>query len=435
MKQVEQYAGILAFFALIMQLLFLPGSSMLFVLTSLTLVLIYLIFGFALFNGIGFKRIFRRSTYQQISVYKMVISVSFGIVISVLVAGIALTIFNRSFGKQLLLIGIVVLGLLSVITIVYRQKNKYEDFKIIFSRAVLIGSLGLAFLVIPEIVLVEILHRNHPAFIFAVKELESDPQNDAIKAEVERQSKMMENEHWAFVAIIALIGYSFYRFKERRILEKKQALLEERERISRDMHDDLGASLSSISVFSSAVKQKLLNNETKEAEQLLDRMSNDAQEMVSSMSDMVWTISPHNDTIEKLTERLQVYAVGMLSAKNISFSLECEEELKNKKLPVDIRKNIFLILKEAINNAAKYSDSSEVKLTVYKKENRFVVELTDNGKGFDISAQEIRNGKDGNGLRNMHQRANEIQSQFKIISDLSVGTIVTLVCLIPKIGE
>src|SRR4029079_4382594 len=110
--------------------------------------------------------------------------------------------------------------------------------------------------------------------------------------------------------------------------EKERALADERLRISRDLHDDMGASLSSISVFSSAVKQKLNNNETHEAHQLLERMSSDAQEMVSGMSEMVWTISPHNDTIEKLTDRLQLYAAGMLSAKNISFSLECNEELK-----------------------------------------------------------------------------------------------------------
>jgi signal transduction histidine kinase len=67
----------------------------------------------------------------------------------------------------------------------------------------------------------------------------------------------------------------------------------------------MGASLSSISVFSSAVKQKLQNNDIAAAEQLLERMSTDAQEMVSGMSEMVWTISPHNDTIEKLTDRLQ----------------------------------------------------------------------------------------------------------------------------------
>jgi signal transduction histidine kinase len=241
---------------------------------------------------------------------------------------------------------------------------------------------------------------------------------------------MMESEHWAFVAVIALIAFSFYRFRENRILEKKQALYEERERISRDLHDDMGASLSSISVFSSAVKQKLLNNETQEANVLLDRMSNDAQEMVSGMSEMIWAISPHNNTIEKLTDRLQVYAAGILSAKNISFLLDCDEELKKVKLSVEFRKNVFLILKEAINNAAKYSGATEVRLIISKRDNRFVATLSDNGRGFDISSH-----AEGNGLKNMHQRADEIQSQAEINSELNKGTSVTFMCLLPKIRE
>ena len=118
----------------------------------------------------------------------------------------------------------------------------------------------------------------------------------------------------------------------------------------------------------------------------------------------------------------------MLSAKNISFSLECDEELKNRKLPVDMRKNIFLILKEAINNAAKYSGASEVKLTVSRMENCYVIGLVDNGNGFDISDHENKSGKPGNGLRNMHQRAGEIQSQIRIISEVNKGTSIELIC-------
>jgi len=259
---------------------------------------------------------------------------------------------------------------------------------------------------------------------------EQERKDALTNAEISKQKVVRNFSIAGAVGILSLGGYVFYNFRKRKKLENQRALADERLRISRDLHDDMGASLSSISVFSSAVKQKLLNNETQEAEQLLDRMSNDAQEMVSGMSEMVWTINPHNDTIEKLTDRLQVYAAGMLSAKNISFNLECDEELKNKKLPVEMRKNIFLILKEAINNAAKYSCATEVKLTVSKKENRMVAVLADNGKGFDISSRVT-----GNGLNNMRQRADEIQAQIEIISEINKGTSVNFLCLLPKIGE
>lgn len=262
----------------------------------------------------------------------------------------------------------------------------------------------------------------------AAAKAEQDKKDLLTNAEISKQKVVRNFSVAGAAAILSLGGFVFYNFRKRKKLENEKALADERLRISRDLHDDMGASLSSISVFSSAVKQKLLNNEKLEAEQLLDRMSTDAQEMVSGMSEMVWTISPHNDTIEKLTDRLQLYAAGMLSAKNISFSLECEEELKNRKLPVELRKNIFLILKEAINNAVKYSGASEVKLTVSKKENLLVAVLADNGKGFEISDHENRNGKSGNGLRNMRQRAHEIQSRIIIDSEINKGTSVELAC-------
>ena len=150
---------------------------------------------------------------------------------------------------------------------------------------------------------------------------------------------------------------------------------------------------------------------------------------------MVWTISPHNDTIEKLTDRLQLYAAGILSAKNISFILECDEELKNHSLPMEVRKNIFLIFKEAINNTAKYSCATEVNLTLSKKANIVVVSLNDNGVGFSHSVPDTQNGATGNGLRNMHQRAAEIQSHLTVASKLNSGTKVNLEFPIPKIRE
>jgi two-component system sensor histidine kinase UhpB len=270
--------------------------------------------------------------------------------------------------------------------------------------------------------------RNQMQYEFDKKEsvilAEQEKKDILTNGEISKQKLIRNFSIGGAFAFVFFGGFVFYNFRKRKKLEGEKALADERLRISRDLHDDLGASLSSISVFSSAVKQKLMNNEKQGAEQLLDRMSTDAQEMVSGMSEMVWTISPHNDTVEKLAERLQVYAAGMLSAKNISFKLEYDEELKDKKLTVDFRKNIFLILKEAINNAAKYSYAREVKLSFSKNENRFVVVLADNGKGFDIST-----GKTGNGLRNMQQRADVIQSYLIVSSEINMGTSVILECV------
>jgi signal transduction histidine kinase len=101
--------------------------------------------------------------------------------------------------------------------------------------------------------------------------------------------------------------------------ENEQTLLNERLRISRDLHDDMGATLSSISVYSAAVKQRLLNGNKTEAIAMLDRISEDAQEMVSNMGDMVWMINPQNDSVAKLLERMQNYSINLLLARQIEF--------------------------------------------------------------------------------------------------------------------
>jgi len=274
---------------------------------------------------------------------------------------------------------------------------------------------------------------------FSVKE--EQMRQEKLKKEFEMQALVKQKKQTRIytiggIAAILFFGvYGFYDLRKRKKNESLQALANERLRISRDLHDDLGASLSSISVFSSAIKQKLHNKETQEAEKLLDRMSTDAQDMVTGMSEMVWTISPHHDTIENLTDRLHVYAAGILTAKHILFHVQCDEDLKNKKLPMILRKNIFLIFKESINNAAKYSDASEVNLIILKKGNRFIAEITDNGKGFITAVQSDKNEINGNGLINMRQRASEIESQLEISSAPNKGTSVRLECLLPKIGE
>jgi signal transduction histidine kinase len=235
--------------------------------------------------------------------------------------------------------------------------------------------------------------------------------------------------------IFLFISYGFYDFRKRKRLEKFQALANERLRISRDLHDDLGASLSSISVFSSAAKQKIKANDMKEAEKLLDKMSLYSQEMVSGMSEMVWTINPDNDTIEMLANRLQSYGTETGSAKNIIFRLTVDEIMKSQKLSMKHRKNIYLIIKEAINNSVKYSNATEMNLSFSGNSNLIYVKFCDNGMGFNILEHMAAKKISGNGLKNMKQRADEIDGDIEIKSAINNGTTITFHCNIPKNGE
>lgn len=233
------------------------------------------------------------------------------------------------------------------------------------------------------------------------------------------------------VILVSIILFRKYRISK--IIEEQEAINKERIRIARDLHDDLGATISSISIYSSAVKQKLTDKNIKETERILDRISEDAQEMVTGMSDMVWAISPENNTVEKLTDRLHSYGSGLMQLKEIQFTLHCKQAATNTRLSLELRKNIFLIFKEAINNAVKYSDASRANLNVFFKEAFLIFEISDNGKGFDIEKYESATG--GNGLKNMEQRAKEINAELIIQSNSDRGTVIKLTISLPKNGE
>lgn len=211
--------------------------------------------------------------------------------------------------------------------------------------------------------------------------------------------------------------------------EHEQALLNERLRISRDLHDDMGATLSSISVYSAAVKQRLRNKQLEEAEAMLDSISSDAQEMVSAMDDMVWMINPLNDSMEKLLNRMSNYALSLFRARNIDFSFNVDDLLPQVHTNVEFRKNIFLVFKEAVNNAAKYSVCTRLLVSLQFIEKAFELKVEDNGIGFDLNT-----AKKGNGLANMNQRAGELQGKLMVTTAPGRGTVLSLHCPIPLIG-
>lgn len=203
-----------------------------------------------------------------------------------------------------------------------------------------------------------------------------------------------------------------------------------RNKIARDLHDDVGATLSSISIFSAAANQKLKNNNSNDASQLLERISGESREMVNVVSDFVWTLNPDNDNFQKMTDRMQSFASAVLSASNMRMEFNVDDTLLELQLSSEIRKNIFLIFKEAVNNAAKYSEATLVTINIRKNESVLLLEVKDNGKGFPKSESKDKGLNHnlffgGNGIINMNARADEIKGRFKIDGNRS-GTIVSV---------
>ena len=139
------------------------------------------------------------------------------------------------------------------------------------------------------------------------------------------------------------------------------------------------------------------------------------------MTDMVWSINPVNDSLEKVAVKMKVFANEILEPKDISYRFSGEESLNGLSLDAERRKNLFLIFKEAINNQAKYSGATEVDIALRKSDGALVMTVSDNGQGF---ARE--NVKDGNGLINMDARALAMHARYKLTSGVGKGTCMEL---------
>ncbi len=229
---------------------------------------------------------------------------------------------------------------------------------------------------------------------------------------------------WWFIslAILTIAGILFatYRYRLQKALEMERL----RTRIATDLHDDIGATLSSISFYSETIKQQTAI-QLPQLTPMLDKMGETSREMVGNMSDIVWDINPQNDSFEKMLGRMQNLAAGLCAVKNIQLHFTADEKLIQLQLPMEQRRNIYLIFKEALNNALKYAGCSNMRIDLRKESRSLVLSVKDDGKGFNETAV-AENSQGGNGLKNMRQRATEIKGELIIDSEENKGTHVLL---------
>ncbi|MDF2157048.1 sensor histidine kinase [Algoriphagus sp. CAU 1675] len=221
---------------------------------------------------------------------------------------------------------------------------------------------------------------------------------------------------WWFKALMGLLFLSIilliYKMNVNRIL----AVVKLRSRLARDLHDDMGSTLSTINILSSMAKTKIGTDPAKSSE-YISKISENSQRMMESMDDIVWSIKPQNDTMEKLIARMREFANQVLESKGIEFSMEINEKVLGMKLSMDARRDLFLIFKEGINNAAKYSKAERVLILFSLDKTSFTMQIKDNGKGFDSE-----NNHEGNGLQNMKKRAASLEGTMYIYSKPGKGT-------------
>lgn len=240
-----------------------------------------------------------------------------------------------------------------------------------------------------------------------------------LKSVLLKQSRTVQT--FMVVALVLVVMIGLLAINRNRLIHqsKQQMEIEQmRNQIARDLHDDMGSTLSSIHIISQlAMKQSLPEITTK----YFQRIGEHTSKMMESMADMVWSINPNNDSLQKIMAKMKEFSAEILEPKNMSYQFNGDEMLSEVILDVAKRKNLFLIFKEAINNAAKYSEGTMVCINVSKESNDLVLRINDNGKGFDLQKP-----SNGNGLRNMKERAREIKATMDVETALGQGTTLTL---------
>ena len=221
----------------------------------------------------------------------------------------------------------------------------------------------------------------------------------------------------------------------RKSREDRLAELEHvRTRIATDLHDDIGASLTQIAILSEVARQKQAahgkNGSDSEQLTMIYGISN---QLVSTMSDIVWAINPHKDKLHDLTLRMRRFASDVLSAKEIDFEFVAPENIEEFPLNANLRREVFLIFKESVNNIVKHADATQVEIEMRLDQRELFLSIADNGRGFESdpaqngeSANLFADYRGGNGLTSIRRRAAEMGGEVDITSTLNRGTEIIL---------
>ena len=210
------------------------------------------------------------------------------------------------------------------------------------------------------------------------------------------------------------------QIQQRQRAERQREIEQERARVAHDLHDDLGAGLTEVNMLSSLVKSPATSADEKQ--RYLDNLTETARRMVTSLDEIVWAVNPRNDTIGSLASYFGSYAQRLLDLAGVACGLDIAEDLPEQALDPTFRQEIFFAFKEALTNVVRHARATQVWLRISVREQRLVVEVADNGRGFNLAGRPA--GSDG--LANMKERLNTLGGACEIVSDAKNGTTVRL---------
>jgi signal transduction histidine kinase len=240
---------------------------------------------------------------------------------------------------------------------------------------------------------------------------------------------------WGFILEAGIFAVAFIRWhgfvdSDRSVLQLKLSMEQQekllavqaaeqkvKDRIARDLHDDIAASMSGIRILSKVAHQQFADK-VPDAAPLLEQISKSAQSTLESISDLIWAVKPHPDYLNDMADRMREYAQKFLDARDIDYQLNIPRNLPVMEMDIESRRNVYLIFKEAINNAMKHSECTRMDISLLADSERMTLLVADNGIGFEV-AEKINAGV---GLGSMQKRTADIGGELKITSTPGHGT-------------
>ena len=242
------------------------------------------------------------------------------------------------------------------------------------------------------------------------KEKEKQKEIEASKAELKNTFKI----YFLLSALVILLATAVMLFRNYRL----QQIQNMRNSIAGDLHDDIGSTLTNISILSELSRQNL--DPGADASKFLNRISEEVQSTSQALDDIIWSVNVRNDSVDEILLRMRRYAGELFDSGKLKYQLKIDRKLSGIKLSMDQRRDLYLIFKEALNNIYKHAEASHVIINLNKEGHQIVMRIADDGKGFESKPS------DRNGFKNMQSRADKRKGHLQIESALRKGTRVNL---------
>jgi signal transduction histidine kinase len=216
-----------------------------------------------------------------------------------------------------------------------------------------------------------------------------------------------------FLTVVSTAALLLVSVAHRARVARLLAVERMRTRIATDLHDDIGASLSQIAILSEVIRHR--HSRDRELGEALGRIATTSREAVEAMSDIVWAINPRRDSLVELVQRMRRFASDVLAARGIEFTFQAPADAVS--LSADVRRHVFLVFKESINNLARHSGAAHAAIVLSLHGGRLTLQVIDDGRGFDSTATHA-----GHGLASMRARAEAIGGTLEISAKTGTGT-------------